>query len=317
MKKIVLTIIGIISLSMGAMAQPDLFLDDAWVSDAPLGTLTDPRGWTSFNSGSALGMTQSVYRDTPGYLGSAAAAKIVTQKAPAGLSVPNPFRPMENFDTVGLMALGSIHLAPTAGMTFGQPIANNRPAVLTFASKYTPSGSDSAFVLAYLTKWNSAAMPHPKLDTIASGTWNENATTTSYASHTITMTYYSATIVPDSQQIFVTSSIYSHGGAQMNSTYYVDAFCWDCTAGVNEVTGETNHVKVSPNPATSEINISISTEAYAVEVYDIAGRKMGTYIMQNNKAQFSTDEFGNGMYFYSVLNNKKEVLNRGKFEVSK
>jgi hypothetical protein len=291
----------------------DLFLDHPWVADT-YGTLSDPRGWTSFNTASFVGMTQTVFRDTPGF-NTTAAAKVVTQVVPGTVMVPNPFRPFHNFDTVGLMCLGSIHLLPTAGLSFGDSLVPTSPTVLKFESKYTPVGGDSAFVLVYLTKWNLAAH---KLDTIAKGDWNENTATTSYAVRTINMTYLIMGVVPDSQQIFVTSSVYKHGGAKVGSTYYVDNFCWGgCVAGVNEVAETNNKVSVYPNPASTLINVETTKESYAVEVYDIAGRKMGTYIMQNNKTQFSTDEFGNGMYFYSVLNNKKEVLNRGKFEVSK
>ncbi len=314
MKKLVLTITASLLLITGAKSQADLGLD-TWVNDQ-YGSLQDVQGWTSFNTASfGVGMAQTVFKITSGQAFGSAAAKVVTQKTPSAVMVPNPFRPFHNFDTVGLMCLGSIHILPSVGLTFGMPISVYRPQYLTFSSKDSAVAGDSAFVLAYLTKWSLA---NHKLDTIASGKWGETGNGTQpWASHTITMTYNSGTIVPDSQQIFVSSSIYMRGGAKMGSAYWVDGFCWQCNAGVNELNAETNTVSVSPNPASSEINFASSINANYVEVSDITGRRVGLFVMQNNKVKIQTENFTPGFYLYTVMNEKKEVINRGKFEVQK
>ncbi len=317
MKKLLLTITAALLFVIGAKSQTaDLGLD-TWVNDS-YGSLQDAQGWTSFNTASyALfgAMPQSVYKITAGQAFGAACAKVVTEKVPnPPLMVPNPMRPGQpNFDTVGLLCLGTIHATPSPGLTFGAPITNNRPVKLTFSSKDSVVAGDTSFVLVYLTKWS---LPNHKLDTIASGKWAESSTGSVWASHTITMNYVSGTIVPDSQQIFVSSSIYSHGGAKMGSKYYVDGFCWDCTAGINELNSE-NAISVFPNPATSEINFTSSLNANFVEVADITGRKVGLFVMQNNKVKIQTESFTPGLYLFTVMNDKKVVISRGKFEVAK
>ena len=322
MKKIVLSVSAALLLAVGAIAQVDLGFE-TWQNNQPPSTLQDPTGWTSFNTASFVFMPQTVYKINSNPAFGAFSAKVVTQKVPSSVMVSNPFRPFHDFDTVGLLCLGTIHLAPTAGLTFGQPIAISRPSKLTFSSKDSVVAGDSSFVLAYLTKWNPSHLPYGKLDTIASGQWGESSTgSAAWTSHTINMTYYSATIVPDSQQIFVSSSIYSRAGTgthapKIGSKYYVDGFCWDCTAGINELNTDAAVVSVSPNPATNEINFASSKNADYVEVCDITGRKTGMYFMQNNKVKIQTESFVPGIYLYSVMNDKKEIISRGKFEVVK
>ena len=314
MKRVFLTIAASLLLVAGVKSQVDLGLD-TWVAD-PYGSLQDPQGWTSFNTLSAVTMAQTVFKITNSPAFGTAAAKVVTGKV-VGASVPNPFRPGQNFDTVGLLCLGTIHVLPTAGITFGQPVSISRPTFLSFSSKDSVVAGDSSFVLAYLTKWNSTTIPH-KLDTIASGKWGESSTGSGWASHTITMNYAAGTtgIVPDSQQIYVSSSIYKRGGAKIGSKYYVDGFCWDFYAGVKENELD-NIVSVFPNPASDEINFSSTLNASYVEVDDISGRKLGMFLMQNNKVKIQTEGFPPGFYIYNIWNDKREIVKRGKFEIEK
>ena len=173
------------------------------------------------------------------------------------------FRPQKNLDTIGLMALGTIQISPTIGLKFGQPINAGRPTYLSFSSRDSTVAGDSSFVLAYLTKWNLA---EHRLDTVAHGKWGESGVTSGWTSHSINMNYDTTTVIPDSQQIFVSSSIYMRDGAKIGSTYWVDAFCWNCTAGINELSSEINTVFVSPNPATNETIESAGITTSDVEI---------------------------------------------------
>ncbi len=310
MKKLILTISASLLLVITVKSQVDLGLE-IWANDQ-FGTLQDPQGWTSFNTASVGGMAQSVYKVISSPAFGLASAKVVTEVVPTSVQVPNPFRHGQNFDTVGLLCLGTIHVVPTTGLTFGQPISISRPTYLSFSSKDSVMAGDSSFVLAYLTKWGATTTG--KLDTIASGKWGESSTGSAWASHTITMNYVSGTVVPDSQQIYVSSSIYMRGGAKVGSKYYVDGFCWDCYAGIKEYTQD-NSVSVFPNPATNEINFSCSINSNYVEVLDITGRKLSIHLMQNNKAKIQTEGLTPGFYLFNILNEKKEIISRGKFEV--
>jgi len=319
MKKLLLTIATTIMLVMGLKAQTDLGLDN-WTACQYATNLEDPNGWTSFNTANfALfgAMPQSVFKISNNTAFGTHAAMVETQKAPSSIQIPNPFRPFHNFDTIGLLCLGSIHTSPAPGMTFGQPISYWRPAQLTFSSKDSTMPGDSSYILAYLTKWNPTHLPFPKLDTIASGSFAESGNSSGWTSHTITMNYNSTSITPDSQQIFVSSSIYSRAGAKIGSKYYVDGFVWSGYNSTNDINGEKSSVNYFPNPALNEINFTSSVNANFIEVSDITGRMIGLYPMQNNKVKIQTELFTSGLYLYAVLNDKKEVVNRGKFEVSK
>ncbi|MCX6295199.1 MAG: T9SS type A sorting domain-containing protein, partial [Bacteroidetes bacterium] len=76
-------------------------------------------------------------------------------------------------------------------------------------------------------------------------------------------------------------------------------------------------VSIYPNPATNVISFTSSLNAAAVEVFDIAGRKVGAFEMRGNAVTIELSSFSTGMYIYNVVNEKKEVINRGKFEVTK
>jgi hypothetical protein len=173
---------------------------------------------------------------------------------------------------------------------------------------------DSAFVVAYLTKWNGTSR-----DTIAEGQYATNATTTSFAVNSVTMVYdaaFSTVPAADSMVIIVSSSVFRHSGAKKGSTFYVDNFAWSGYNSINEIDGLGN-VSVFPNPAVDRVNFISSVNAIAVEVMDITGRKVGAYLMSGNAATIETAGFAPGIYIYTVLNTKKQVINRGKFEVTK
>ena len=87
-------------------------------------------------------------------------------------------------------------------------------------------------------------------------------------------------------------------------------------AGINDIVAPSN-ISIFPNPATNNISFTSSVNADFVEVSDVTGRKVGTYSMIGNSLTIETSSFSSGMYIYNVLNDKKEVINRGKFEVTK
>ncbi|MEI6489057.1 MAG: T9SS type A sorting domain-containing protein [Bacteroidota bacterium] len=312
MKKLLIAFSASILLFVGAKAQVDLSFDSTWVpNSASPGSYQDPVGWTSFNTASVVGMLQTVSRVSVNPAFGVASARVVTRKTTPLVQVPNPFRHGQNFDTVGLLCLGSINLTLTPPLTFGQPLNVNRPQWLSFSSKDSSVVGDSAFVLVYLTKWNP--LLH-KRDTIASGKFGENGISSSWTSHVMNLNYNSPTIVPDSQQIFVSSSIYMRPGAKYGSVYYVDQFCWECTAGISE-NGIDYSVSLYPNPATNEINFTTSLKSGFVQIMDITGRTLGTYAMQNSSLRVDTENLKQGIYLYSVLNEKKEIIKNGRFEI--
>lgn len=310
MKKLILTISTVGLFVFGAKAQSPDFNFEFW-NNVPFGTIQDPQGWASLNALAAFGGMQSVFKETTAPFAGSSSAKITTIKV-NGAAIPNPYLPGHNLDTAGLLVVGKINTSP-AGIKYGFSYAW-RPAVLSFESKYTPIGGDSAFVLAYLTKWN---INHR--DTIATGNFATGTNTTTYALNSLTLTYKPAfaSVMPDSEQIFISSSIYSHPGAKIGSAFYIDELAWSGYISTNDLNGNANHVTIFPNPATGNINFNCSVDVNLIEITDITGRIAGSYSMTDNKVNIKTSAFSPGIYIYTMLNQKKEVINRGKFEITK
>jgi Secretion system C-terminal sorting domain len=244
------------------------------------------------------------------------ATKIMTDVVPASDMIPNPFRPGKNFDTVGFVGVGKIIFASPPSLKLGAPLPAgiSRPSTLSFSSKATPMTGDTAFVQAYITHFNGTTT-----DTIASGKYATGITTATFALNTITMNYKPAfsTVWGDSMIVFASSSIYKHAGAKKGSVFYVDNFVWTGYNSVNDINGIDNKVSVFPNPATNAVNFQSSVKADAVEILDISGRKIGAYMMTGNNVSVPTFTFAPGFYIYNVVNEKKEVVGRGKFEIAK
>ena len=312
MKKILFTISVVASSVIGAMAQSPDFTFETWNNVQFSTTIQDPQGWASLNTLNVFTATpKSVFKETTSPFGGTASAKITTVKV-TGALIPNPYQ-SGDIDTAGLLTIGQIITSPSPGIKYGYNYTW-RSQTLTFQSMYTPMAGDSAFVLATLTKWNGTSR-----DTIASGKYATGATTTSYSLNSITLTYDPAfaTVVPDSQQIFISSSVYNHDGAKIGSTFYIDDFAWSGYNSTDEINGTVNNVFVYPNPATNNISITSSIGAAIIRITDITGRLIGDYSMANNEANIQTSTFAAGIYIYSVLDQKKNVLNRGRFEITK
>ncbi len=308
MKKIILSATAIIAFAFNGLAQaPDLMFEN-W-ANLPFSTNQDPVGWASLNALNLVGTSLSVYKETVAPNQGLISAEIRTVDV-VGAAIPNPYT-TGDIDTAGILVMGTINISPP-GLAYGKPMSG-RPSTLSFSSKYTPMAGDSAFVLAYLTHYNGSSR-----DTIASGKYATGATTTAYAANSLTMSYGASfgSVWADTMLVFASSSVYSHPGAKIGSTFYIDAMSWSGFTGINDIVAPSN-ISIFPNPATNNISFTSSVNADFVEVSDVTGRKVGTYSMIGNSLTIETSSFSSGMYIYNVLNDKKEVINRGKFEVTK
>lgn len=308
MKKIILSVTAIIAFAFNGTAQaPDLMFEN-W-ANVPFSTIQDPVGWASLNALTLVGTAQSVYKETVAPNQGLISAEIRTVDV-VGAAIPNPYT-SGDIDTAGILVMGTINISPP-GLSYGKPMTG-RPSTLAFTCKYSPMPGDSAFVLAYLTKYNGSSR-----DTIAWGKYATGATTTSYAANSLTMNYDPgfSTVVADTMLVFASSSVYSHPGAKIGSTFYIDAMSWSGYTGISEV-AKPSTISLFPNPAVNNISFTSSVNADAVEVLDITGRKVGVYSMIGNAVTVETSSFSSGMYIFNVLNDKQEVINRGKFEVTK
>ncbi len=313
MKKLILTISAFAATFTGITAQttPD-FTFETWSNVPFSGSIQDPQGWASLNILNVFTATPvSVTKETTAPAEGLTSAKITTVKI-TGAAIPNPYQ-TGDLDTAGILTIGVIVPPPNQGIKYGFNYTW-RPTLLSFQSKYTPMAGDSAFVVALLTKWNGNGR-----DTIAWGSYSTGAATTSYALNSLSMTYDPAfsMVSPDSQQVFISSSVFRHNGAKIGSAFYIDQMEWTGWNSVNDLTGTTGSVTVYPNPATTEITFSSTTEISSIEITDITGRLVGSYPASNNKATVSTGSFTPGIYMYSIKDANKMVVSRNRFEISK
>lgn len=108
--------------------------------------------------------------------------------------------------------------------------------------------------------------------------------------------------------------------ATMDSTGAVKSVQWLKVlpvTGINEITSSVK-VNVFPNPADNELNMMIDgAKTESVQVFDITGRLMNTYAVENNTVLINTSAFANGIYTYSIIGKENGVLDHGKFTVAK
>lgn len=311
MKKLLLVISALSVVGMLKAQDPD-FGFETWENVQFSTTNQDPRGWTSLNTLNGVTATAlSVYKETTSPAGGAISAKVTTVQV-LGAQIPNPYQ-AGNIDTAGILTIGHISVIPSPGIVYGYNYTW-RPTMLSFQSKYTPVGSDSAFVVALLTKWNGTSR-----DTIARGRYAIGANTTSYSLNSIALTFNPsfATVFPDSEQVFISSSVYDHDGAQIGSAFYIDDLQWSGWNSVENILYEKEKVTVYPNPSTNYINFKSDSEISSIDVCDISGRVIEKYIMNGTAVGFETTNYLPGFYVYSIYGRNKNIMSRGRFEIVK
>lgn len=304
MKKILLTISTALLTALSVNAQVDYGFE-TW-ADVPNANpgVQDPKGWASFNVlvNVLIQMEQTVFKETASVGGGGAAAKIVTKAIPKAVSLPG-------YDTVGLLAIGTIDIL-NQDINLGTPYTG-RPENVEFYTKYEPVSTDTAAVTVLLTKYNATTK---ESEIVASGMWTTSATSTTWTKQKLTLKY-DAAVSPDTLQIMVSSS--SMHRPKINSTFYIDDFSFTGWVSTNDLEALKSNVVAFPTPANSNINFTSSVAASNVEILDVTGRLVGTYPMVGNKVTVETEKYESGMYIYNVINQQKEVVGRGKFEVVK
>jgi hypothetical protein len=162
---------------------------------------------------------------------------------------------------------------------------NAQPGQFTGQYKYTPSGTDSAWVLLYM--WNAG---NPSLIEIE----DTLGTTASWTDFSIDLTFSAA---PDSMQLIL------YSGDNVGSVLYVDDLQFAGgdlgTETIDLLSGWTYF----PNPANSEVTVNY-TKATSIEIIDISGKTM---FIDNNpinsSTKIATDKWNNGIYFIRLNQN--------------
>ena len=81
-------------------------------------------------------------------------------------------------------------------------------------------------------------------------------------------------------------------------------FPMDCSkTAINELSAKTNKLTIFPNPASSEINISISNlnhQQAVIKLYDDTGQLVRTYSTSNSILTIESEGLSNGIYFITA-----------------
>jgi hypothetical protein len=84
--------------------------------------------------------------------------------------------------------------------------------------------------------------------------------------------------------------------------------------GINNLKGSSSEVLAYPNPANNQLNI-VAAEATSLVISDITGKAILSTNLNNGKSVINTENFVNGIYFYTLYNNNTK-LGVGKFTVT-
>jgi hypothetical protein len=214
---------------------------------------------------------------------------------------------MSVFDYGGgnLGPAGMTNGIPSSSTTLGGSPYSNLIDTLTFYYKYTSPGNDTAQAYVGLKKNFSYIYGASKMLT----------KTPTYTFAKIPLTPFTA---PDTIVIsFQASAGYTLWPAVANSNLWVDDIYYKSNlTGISESALINNETTVFPNPATTKLNIRISTgivyENLEINIYDINGKKVlsETQINAHGVIPLNIETLSSGMYYYQLSGDNINLKNK-------
>lgn len=293
MKKLVpVILLALFSINTKSQSIPNPGFED-WTAGPGY---DDPNGWGTINSlvasilpnGTAIKTTNS--NEVHGGL---TALKLLTKN-------------ISQYVAPGICATGTIN---TDGTISGGIAYNQRPISLSGWFMYTPVNGDTASVEVTLSKWNGT-----QRETIGHTIIEFTQTNSSYEEFVDSIEYIS-TENPDTAVLVLISSAGANGFE--GSTLFLDdlAFDFDNTGIEDHI----NKVKVGlgPNPAENTIHIiNLKTEA-TLTIFDVTGRKVETYQVNEVKQDVNVTNLINGTYFYRIFDRNETTITTGKLLIKR
>lgn len=152
---------------------------------------------------------------------------------------------------------------------------------------------------------------------IASGDFVITSTQSNWTPVTVTLTYN--TQINSDTVIFGAvgnpGAIGSHPNA-VGSYIDADNFTINTAAGIDPFNAN-QHIISFPNPATDKVTVSAGKNAVCVKVYDLSGNLIGVHKLSDQKVEIDTHTYENGIYCYSVIDEKNAVLKTSRFVIAK
>jgi hypothetical protein len=184
-----------------------------------------------------------------------------------------------------------------------------------------PLNGDTTAAILLLSKWNTGT--HHR-DTIAYNRLVFKGIVNTWTLFDTPVTYFDNTTMPDSITVLLLSCAgynaqYMMGSVgQIGSQAYFDDVTLTNIAGIEYIFHPTIDVKISPNPASSYINVSLdkAVKDGSFEIYDVQGKKSGQFEMSDISARINLSNLASGVYYYRFRGNG-EVMNTGSFIVTR
>ncbi|MEI7895472.1 MAG: T9SS type A sorting domain-containing protein [bacterium] len=251
----------------------------------------------------------TVFKTTDKYSGTFAAK---------GISANFPLGPVTIF-IPGMIGTAVMDMVGVKAI-LGKPCAGCKPLRFKGYYKFEPVNGDSCVAVILLSKWNATAK---KRDTIGLGKMVQHSAVSTYTQFDIPVTY-TGTGVVDSMTMLVVSSAgfnvvnFTGSVGQAGNTMYVDALSLEYPNGIEQVLMPEVAVKVYPNPASDVLHIDLSAEVKnsSFEVYNTAGKLVGTYGISQTTSTIPVYSLVNGAYYFRLVSGK-DLLNTGSFVIKK
>lgn len=292
---------------------------EVWSTDIANSSAMDPNsgagsiGWQSLNilSGSFTGSSPvSCYQETSNVHSGSYSCKLTSVVLTStSYGYVKGFLP---HDTAGIVAVGELTISPSLALKLGVPHTQRITEAPKFWYQYMPQTGagkpDTAFCTITLSHYSGGKR------NILGGGYVQMKAASAWTLDSVPIVYDSLSGNPDSVQVFFSSS--SLYAPVPGSTLYLDGV--SAVTGINNLTAPTASVNVFPNPATTEVNISVSNGiATQADIYDITGQKIHSYQLKNSLSSISTSTYNPGLYFYKLYDRNGNELKMGKFTVTR
>jgi len=320
----VLAILGLPKISAQIIINSDF---ETWTTNALASSAKDPNGgfgtagWWDFNifNSSILGSSPiTVFQDSthPRPESGNYCAKIISQTMSSnswgyltgyGFTYPQ---------TNGFILTGYINFSfPNVYVKQGIPCTNELSS-FSFYYRYIPAvGGDTCSCTVAMYHFNSVTK---KRDLVGGGYWSNHATVSAWTQATVNINYvHDSTSVDTMVILFSAATLKAVNNPKVGDTMNIDYS--SVVLGINDVSAQRDNVTIYPNPANDAINLTITGQFQAnrVEVYDITGKAIGTYTINNNFLIINTQSYSGGLYLYKLLDKDGAELNTGKFSVTR
>lgn len=320
MKKLLLSISALVILGLPTLSAQLINSGfETWSKNLLVPSANDPNtgigstGWWDLNALNSLFLGSSpitVYKDSLHPFQGKYCAKIVSQTMTTkSYDTIKHFDPGFNYpQTNGLIFAGTI--SGSFKVTTGIPVNTNWSS-FSFFYKYYPNGGDTGSCTVAIYHWDATAKQRIL---IGGGIWKTSATESTWSPATVAIAYDTALSADTAFVLFSAASLYSN--PKVNDSMMIDS---SSILGIGSIATHHDNVTLYPNPAQNEVNLAITGQFQAakVEVYDVTGKAIGTYSINNNSMTINTQAYPNGLYIYRLLDNAGVQLNVGKFSVVK